>query len=264
MPYFSAAQEDCAAAYESAHLPAELNGFRIAGEYSPAFDVGGDFYAFAPVGSSGLSLVIGDVCGRGAAAAELVSRIRPHVSCVSHANTEPARLLAELNATACVMLPDTRFVTAAAVYLDRARGTMTIANAGHVPAIVRSPNGTARIVGAPSGPPLGMIANGDYTEETTTIERGDVIVLMTDGVLEAIEHDLITMPTLLDVLTSGPCDADAMNRSLLAEVRRRVRRPDDMTLLSVAYCDDGNDFGWAEERTGTYRLDRRRTSTGNN
>lgn len=215
-------------------LPSELNGFRIAGQYSPAFDVGGDFYGFAASPEGEVTLVIGDVCGRGAPAASWLQVIRPEVTRLCNMGISPARLLEELNAFGCTRLPDSIFVTAAALRLDAKGRQMIMSNAGHVPAMIRSAT-PARLVGAASGPPLGMVANAHYEEEFVALEPGDLIVLMTDGVLEAIEEDLVHMPNLLSMLGAQPGHAEQVTQNIFNRVRRTLRRPDDVTLLSVEF-----------------------------
>ena len=119
----------------------------------------------------------------------------------------PARTLSILNACAARVLPIDRFVTAAVLELDAEHHSLTIANAGHVPVLVRSLGGTVACLGRASGPPLGVVANALYLDETTPLQRGDVVVLMppltiTSEELHRIVHaldgalDEVTVPDL--------------------------------------------------------------------
>jgi serine phosphatase RsbU (regulator of sigma subunit) len=238
MASLSAAYQDFMVADRAARVPSEVNGFRIASDYSPAFEVGGDFYAIAPAGPHSVNVVIGDVCGRGAGAAELVHLIRPEVQRLVRSSLGPSRILDALNELACRCLPEGTFVTAACLRLDAAERRMTVANAGHVPPLLRRVGGVVSLVGIPSGPPLGMLTTPEYFDEWCHVTRGDVVLLMTDGVLEAVEEDLITMRHLLSLLSAAPNDPRAINERIIDEINRTSHRPDDMTLLSLKVGDD--------------------------
>lgn len=218
--------------------PAELNGFRIAAEYSPAYEVGGDFYCLSESGPHAVTVVIGDVCGRGAPAAELVRGLDPEIRRLTRAALPPAQLLGALNRFCCARLSDNAFVTAACLRLDGEIRSLIVANAGHVPPALRRSGGYSSLIGRPSGPPLGMLAGAWYQEEVSLLRRGDLVLLMTDGVLEAVEDDLITMRTVLGMLGRAPGEPRSLNRSIFEQVRQGLHRPDDLTLLSIKFGDD--------------------------
>jgi serine phosphatase RsbU (regulator of sigma subunit) len=85
--------------------------------------------------------------------------------------------------------PD-QFVTAAAVLVDPATGTLTLCNAGHVPVVLVYPDGSTEALGAGSGLPLGVLRHLDRTVTTAHLEPGSILVLVTDGVVESRTHDL--------------------------------------------------------------------------
>jgi serine phosphatase RsbU (regulator of sigma subunit) len=127
-----------------------------------------------------------------------------------------------------------RFVTGAAFELDLRAGTFTVANAAHVPAIVRRARSRyVSVVGRPSGAPLGIAKSATYVTERHELGRGDVIVLMTDGVLEAVESDLVTMSALKRLLAEASGGAREVHRILLRKFEECTKggRADDMTLL---------------------------------
>ena len=208
-------------------------GLRIAAECRAAAEVGGDFYLVFPRGAGHVSVVIGDVCGRGNAGAELLALVLPTIEELVRDGFPPAQLLSEGDRRLAKLLPLDRFVTLAAFEIDTQAAEVTVANAGHVPALVRSGDEVRRI-GHASGPPLG-IGGAVYSEECVALAPDDVLVLMTDGLLEAIETDLIGMPKLECILSRAPDGAQAIHRTILAELDGTLgdRRPDDVTLLVV-------------------------------
>jgi serine phosphatase RsbU (regulator of sigma subunit) len=216
--------------------PTEVSGIRVIAESRcGGAPVGGDFYRTALRGPGRLAMVIGDACGRGTDGARLLPAVVPKVERMLGTHPSPAHLLNELNRRVDGQLPMDRFVTMLACELDVPSGQLTIANAAHVPAMVRKASGRVMVVGQASGPPVGMLNNTEYIEEKHDLARGDVIVFMTDGVLEAIETDLIEMRTLRGSLERGPAGGRALHEFLLEQLDRCTggRGPDDMMLVTL-------------------------------
>jgi serine phosphatase RsbU (regulator of sigma subunit) len=198
-------------------------------------NLGGDFFAFRLHGPQRLALVIGDACGRGQEGARLLPSVLSHIEELVASPVRPSHLLRNLNRGLMGHLSSDRFVTGAAFEIDGSAGTLTIANAGHVPAVLRRASGEVRIVGRASGPPLGILEEASYFDETCEFGKGDVMVLMTDGILEAVETDLQGMPTLIALVGQGLGSGGAVHRRLLAQLASQLskRDPDDMMLLSL-------------------------------
>jgi serine phosphatase RsbU (regulator of sigma subunit) len=215
----------------------DLGAFRLLADRRPAEgDSGGDFYAFALRGPKRLAVVIGDACGRGREGASLLPGVLDRIGDLVATRMPPSQLLESLNQGLCGRLASDRFVTSAAFEIDGNAGTLTVANAGHVPALLRRASGEVRIVGRASGPPLGMFPESHYCDETTCrLGSGDVIVLMSDGILEAVETDLQGMPKLTAALGKGGGGGSAALRRVLSELPplRAKRDADDMMLLSL-------------------------------
>lgn len=214
------------------------SGFHVSAEHRGAGGTagGGDFYTLAVRASGHIGVVIGDACGRGADGETQISRILPKVRELALSRASPAALLMELNRTVATTLPTDRFVTAAAFEFDIGAGVLTVANAAHVPAMVRrAGDGHVSVVGRASGMPLGIEETTTYRDEHYDLNRGDVIVLMTDGVLEAVESDLLSMSTLQQFLSEASEGASNVHRFLLRKFEEcsTGKRVDDMTLLSL-------------------------------
>jgi two-component system, chemotaxis family, sensor kinase Cph1 len=210
------------------------NDYAVASTCRPAEDVGGDFYVLVPR-EHGMCVVLGDVCGMGRDAAPIANRIQPHVHALSHRVHDPSELLCALNRVAGQLMPPDRFVTAVVIELDSRHGELMIANAGHVPAMIRRAAGGTIVFEHASGPPLGMLPEARYTNVYDGLGAGDVAVLMTDGVLEAIETELTTMRAIAGILNEAPEGAEAVNRSIFAEVERRssAYKTDDRTVVAI-------------------------------
>ncbi len=213
-----------------------VNGFRIAAECRAAGGLlGGDFYRLSPHAPGRIGVVIGDTCGQGARAAAYLATVRPTLDELTASKASPAELLSELNKVAARALPSDCFITAAAFEFDAEAGVLTIANAGHVPGIVRGASGLVSVVGHASGPPLGIEPESRYQDEYYELRRGDIVVMMTDGLLEAIEKDIWSMDTVRGWLSQAPGEASSVHRLLLRKFDESVARRfmDDVTLVTL-------------------------------
>jgi serine phosphatase RsbU (regulator of sigma subunit) len=218
----------------------DLGCFRLlAKSRSAEGELGGDFYAFRQKSPDRLSVMIGDVCGRGREGAHLLPSVLARVEEVALGPGRPSHLLADLNRSLAHDLSSDRFVTVMSLEIDAERGTLTVANAGHVPLMLRRASGDVRIIGRASGPPLGIWPDSSHFDETYRFKSGDLLVLMTDGILEAIETDLEGMSRLKALLAVAQ-DAGAVHRRLFEQLlrEREERVADDMTLLSLELLRD--------------------------
>jgi phosphoserine phosphatase RsbU/P len=227
----------------------DLGAFRMLAECRAAgCGLGGDFYAFRLRSPHRLSVVIGDACGRGEAAAMLLPGVLSRLEELAGSGARPSHFLHELNRRLIGELSSDRFVTGAVFEIDAQAGTLTVANAGHVPAVLRRASGAVTIVGRASGPPLGILEASSYFDESYAFGRGDVMVLMTDGIVEAVESDLMEMPRLTALVAEGAGDSKAVHRRMLRRLTAQEpnRAADDMTLLSLELLPQSGSWNLAE------------------
>ena len=163
--------------------PAVAN-FEIAARYVPARWVGGDVYDFLPVDERRrMAVLIADVTGHGVPAALIASMVKVAFSSqIAHAH-EPGRVLTEMNRVLSGHF-EARFVTAACVYLD-ADGDARYSLAGHLPPLLRKHATGATVELREGGLPLGLFADATYPTVPVSFERGDRLLLYTDGLTDA-------------------------------------------------------------------------------
>lgn len=216
-----------------ARLPAGV-GVTAHAEYLPSLDVGGDFYGLRQLADGTVAAVIGDVSGNGVSAALLMSRVAADLERGLATGATPSRVLEAVNA-ALTDAESESFVTACCLRIDARRRALTVANAGHLPMLVRRAGGRVLLHGDASGLPLGMVAAGEYQDEALSLERGDLVVLVTDGVLEALDHPSgrLGLELLRELVREGPHDARALHARLRAAIHEaQARAPlDDVTWL---------------------------------
>lgn len=183
-----------AATLQASLLPPQqpdIPGLDVAARYAPAerglAAVGGDFYDVFPVTEGVAGAIIGDVCGKGAEAAALTALARYTLRSSVVQTGEPAQTLAQVNR---ILVDETtlgeRYATAVLVTVDLTANPRSgaVGVAGHVkPLVVRS-SGQVEVLQA-DGMPLGLFEGASYVPSTVTLEAGDTIVLVTDGVTEA-------------------------------------------------------------------------------
>jgi serine phosphatase RsbU (regulator of sigma subunit) len=218
----------------SKSLPGNI-GVTVHAEYLPAFDVGGDFYELDYLGDGKIGGAIGDVSGKGVSAALIMSRVSSDVRRALRTGAGPSGVLKSVNA-ALADVESEIFVTASCIRLDAAHRKLTVANAGHIPLIVRRANGDVFTFGAPSGTPLGMIPC-EYKDEEIDLGPLDIVLLMTDGLVEALDRpsDRMGMELLLGLIKYAPHDPKLINERILNAVNKmKGQRPlDDVTLVAL-------------------------------
>ena len=232
-----AATVENARSYEREHATAEtlaralmpgwlpdIPGLEVAARYRPAGDVGGDFYDCFPVGENSWMVVLGDVCGRGIAAAAVTGLTRHSVRAAAlHADSlgsvlnDVNRLLVEAGGE---HLPggrrdegygDPSFCTLClARFTPTATGArMDVVSAGHpLPFVVRA-DGTVARIGTP-GSLLGILPEIDSVEDAVELGAGDAVVLFTDGITERRQHRRFfedQLPSTLRAATALPAAA---------------------------------------------------------
>ncbi|MFE6334580.1 SpoIIE family protein phosphatase [Streptomyces sp. NPDC057806] len=212
-----------------------LPGAKAVARYLPStagLELGGDWYDVIPLPDNHVALVIGDVQGHSAAAATLMGQMRtalrayaaeghPPDVVVSHAN----RLLMELETDL--------FATCAYVDVDLEEGTAWAVRAGHLPPVLRHPDGTTDIAEAEGGPPLGVVKQAEFPMSPLRIRPGTLIALTTDGLVESVEADI---DAGMDRFARELAAADPSHLGLVADaLLGNARRSDDVALLLMRY-----------------------------
>ena len=174
--------------------PPKIDGLAIADLCEPAREVGGDYYDFFEIGPRQLGVLIADVSGKGTSAALYMAELKGLMLALSHTERSPRRLLLDVNRRLVGQLDNRSFITMTYAVFDLDAGTLTCARAGHTPLLVVS-GGRTKIV-TPDGMVLGLRLPGALgrfeeilDEHVEPIGPGDVIVLYTDGITEAMDEE---------------------------------------------------------------------------
>jgi sigma-B regulation protein RsbU (phosphoserine phosphatase) len=208
-----------------------IPGFDIAARCLPAKQVGGDFYDWQEVSPGVLSLTLGDVMGKGMAAAILMATVRAAVRSVTLHN-RPANALKMAEKA---ILPDLEnsesFVTLFLGRINASDRNLTFVDCGHGYAFLRRGNGKVESLG-PRGLPLGVPGQKLYHEGKINFRKDDILVIYSDGLLDARPELEMNNQTLAGHL-SGQASAAEMVDRLIGLTEMQGPRPDDITVLVV-------------------------------
>ncbi len=169
-------------------LPAgepELAGFEVTGASIPSREIGGDYFDFLIQGEDNLGVAIGDVSGKGMPAALLMSNLQASLhGQVLHPSTV-AEVVGRVNDLIVLSTDPHMFATFFYGLLDVRRATLTCTNAGHNPPLLLRADGSLDEL-TTGGLLLGMLGEQAYKQDTVQLAPGEVIVLYTDGITEAV------------------------------------------------------------------------------
>jgi sigma-B regulation protein RsbU (phosphoserine phosphatase) len=166
----------------------DVAGMDIAGKTAACRTVGGDYYDFLPFADGRVAMLVGDVAGKGMPASLLMSSLQARVQVLFEEPDDLARKVARLNKIICSNCPDNRFITFFMTVANPSTGELVYTNAGHnPPLIVRalSKDGPKFELLGGGGMILGILPMATYEESRVVMERGDILVLFSDGVTEA-------------------------------------------------------------------------------
>ena len=161
-------------------------GYEVFGNMESAREVGGDFFDVINLEGGRIGLTIADVSGKGVPAALFMMSSRTLMKGSAIGLPEPADVLEEVNGLLEADNEAAMFVTLFYAVLDPASDLLQYANGGHNPPLIVHPGGSSTLLPTTGGVALGVVAGLSYRQETTTLEPGDIAVLYTDGVTEAM------------------------------------------------------------------------------
>jgi serine phosphatase RsbU (regulator of sigma subunit)/pSer/pThr/pTyr-binding forkhead associated (FHA) protein len=213
--------------------------YQFAHHYRAAQYVAGDYFEYVELPNGRVAVVVGDVAGHGVSAALTMARLCSDIRYALLTTDTPAEAVSKLNWQLSVQFPDLPFITQALCVLDDNENTLTVVNAGHpYPLLRRAESRQIRLLDENSGLPLGVHEAMKYEQFTVTLQPGDLVLLYTDGVSEAMNRsgELYTAARLAGAaLKAGP-ESKHVIRAVLNDVRLFSEgRPfhDDVCLVSL-------------------------------
>jgi PAS domain S-box-containing protein len=215
----------------------QLPGLSVAARYLPAAaeaEVGGDWYDVLPTPGGGVGLVMGDVAGKGLAAASMVGRLRSALRAYALEGHAPARVVEQLNRLIWTEEDASQMATLIYVVVDPVAGDLHWVNAGHPPPLLLGDGSAPHFLEGGSSVPLGVMPFPDFEEVSAPVDQGATVVLYTDGLVERPgEHIDIGLDRLAEVVRGAPADPQQLCDLVLRELVPEGGAPDDVALLTL-------------------------------
>ena len=215
-------------------------GWEFFAHYNPAYEVGGDYYDFVPLPDQRLALALGDVSGKGVAAALMMAKFSGDTRFCLLSRGGPGAAADELNRLLYAAGIEEKFITLSLGVIDLARRCLTLASAGHLPLLVRRADCRVEEIGEEiTGFPLGILPESSYRQLEVALQPGDIAVMYSDGVTDPRNtreelYDSKANRRLRKRLAESPGGPEAVGRSILQDIREFSTghfQTDDITLV---------------------------------
>jgi serine phosphatase RsbU (regulator of sigma subunit)/CHASE2 domain-containing sensor protein len=217
--------------------------FQLAAAIAPAREVAGDLYDFFKITDSSLFVMIGDVSGKGVPASLFMALGKAlYKSCVLRGERDIGTVMAAANAEISRDNVESMFITLFAAVLDLDSGALAFCNAGHDAPFLLRPPGPPEDLANVGGPPLGVMEDFPYATEHRRLQPGELLVLTTDGVTEAMNPAGALMGRTAAAAALADLPADAGAPEAIAALQDAVARfaagaepSDDVTMVALAW-----------------------------
>lgn len=216
------------------HIP----GLQITAINKPAKSVGGDYYDFLNFNDKRLGFCVGDITGKGMPAAMLMANLQATFRSQAAVFGDCSNCMTGTNRQLFKNTEPTKFATLFYGIMDPENGSLNYVNGGHDAPILFRKGEEPRFLNS-TGLLLGVVDETDYTEESISIEKDDLLLLYTDGITEAMNHDdkeygLERLVALVKEHSEKP--ADQISELILTEIKHHVggaSQSDDITLMLI-------------------------------
>ena len=233
---------DVASKMQQSILPTSFpknDSYDTFGTMHPALDVGGDFFDVVRLQDEQVGLAIADVSGKGVPAALFMMSSRTLLKGTAISFHDPGQVLSEVNELLQEDDTESMFVTMLYAVYDPQSGVFTYASGGHDAPLLVRPDGSSELLPLTGGIALGVLPGFEYRQTTHQLQPGETIVLYTDGVTEAMDHDgtLFGVDGLRQYFeASPPGDSEATGKQVMEAVAAfagDAPQSDDITCLTL-------------------------------
>jgi serine phosphatase RsbU (regulator of sigma subunit)/anti-sigma regulatory factor (Ser/Thr protein kinase) len=215
----------------------QIPGLRFSAKYLPAGSgtkIGGDWYDVFQLPNGRVGFAIGDVAGRGVVAASVMAEVRTALRAYALEGHDLATVMSLLNDLLGSMRRN-RSATASLFALDVESEELSVVSAGHLPALLLGPDGSARFLAEAEGPPVGLLPGFKYAAQSLQFPTGSTLVMYTDGLVERRDEPIdrglerLANASRLAAGTDDTTFADRVYKGLVSEVSME----DDIALLAI-------------------------------
>lgn len=222
-------------------LPKELpiiQGYEIIASSIPAKEVGGDYYDFIELPNNKLAFCLGDITGKGLPAAMLMSNLQATLRGQILNNTKPCECITNANRLLYYSTEPDKFATLFYGVLDHKNDTISYCNAGHDNPIIVSQISNTKFIKT-GGLLMGAIAESTYEEDELKLNSGDLVVVFSDGITEAMNenNEVFSLEKLNEIVKeNAELSANELHDTIYNAVKthaQNAEQSDDITLLII-------------------------------
>ncbi len=239
---------DVASQIQQSILPthfAEHAEYQVFGHMEPARNVGGDFFDLIPLENGRVGLAVADVSDKGVPAALFMMSSRTLLKGAAIGNSRPNEVLSMLNELLHEDNDTSMFVTVFYGAYDPRTGELTYANGGHNSPLLIHTDGRFSMLPLTDGVAVGLVPGLGYKQDTVILAPGDVLILYTDGVTEAMNGDYeeFGIEPLQEIFAAAPPksakEATEMVFNAIKEFVGDTPQSDDITCLVIRRSEGG-------------------------
>ena len=225
--------------------PPSVEGYEFQGISFACYEIGGDYYDFIKLHNGRMLIALGDVSGKGTAAALLTSSLHAAIHAQVTAETDLPKMIESVNKYLADNTPSNRFITLFAAELDLTNGNFRYINAGHNPPLVAHKDGSIQQLGS-GGFPLGILPSAEFELGEIHLDPGESLIIYSDGVTEAVnmQDEEFGIERLSNVVSKNLQSSAAGLRdkveSELSAFTLTAPANDDITLVIVKKTEEIN------------------------
>jgi serine phosphatase RsbU (regulator of sigma subunit) len=213
-----------------------VNGLDLASVYVPCYTLGGDFFDFIPLPYDNVGLAVADVSGKGVPASLIMAGVRAFLRAAVDNVYYLYDVMQRINEMLCRDTQPNEFCTLFYGVLDAPNRRFTYCNAGHPPGLLLRRGEVIELHG--ENMVLGILPEEEYKQSVIALERGDLLLLYTDGLADGMNFrdEPFGRQRIIDVFKRGGATAEAVAQNILWELRKFVgmsSRTDDVTMIVV-------------------------------
>ncbi|MDO4628361.1 MAG: SpoIIE family protein phosphatase [Planctomycetia bacterium] len=215
-----------------------VDGYEFFDYYSPARQLGGDYFDYVPLQNGHLAVVLGDVSGKGISASLLMAKMSAEARYLLAMHPEVTDAMFALNNTFCDDRWGDRFVTVITGILNPKTHDIVLVNAGHVPPILCHPDGSVSVLEVGRGFPIGVLPDSSYDAVSVHLEPGETLFFFTDGATDGVNAagTLFGMERILECWRHYYPTVEEQGMALINEIQKfvgTVPHADDICVTGI-------------------------------
>ncbi|MBQ2821492.1 MAG: SpoIIE family protein phosphatase [Thermoguttaceae bacterium] len=215
-----------------------VNGYEFFDYYSPARQLGGDYFDYVPLQDGRLAVILGDVSGKGISASLLMAKMSAEARYLLAMHPSVTDAMFALNNTFCDERWEDRFVTVIAGILDPRTHDIELVNAGHLPPVLCRPDGSLEIVQTQRGFPVGVLPDSTFISNKIRLKPGESLFFFTDGATDGVNAEgvMFGMERILNCWRKPYLNIEEQGMALIRDIQKfvgKVPHADDICLTGI-------------------------------